>query len=238
MSWSQVSATLYRNSEFNWVIEQISGAWWFKPSEGYAIELSVNDVISILSSATFASDPLQTLSAVNALIAAETIVGAPPGIISAYAGGTAPSGWLECDGGAVSRATYAALFAAISTVYGPGNGTTTFNVPDLRGIQPRGTDSHGTLLYANGGVVTGPAQGAYFNDSVQGHFHTLQAYTSAAGYVQANELAQHQGVAPAATVTAPASPVQAPSTDGVNGAPRTGAETRGFSLGVKYIIKT
>jgi microcystin-dependent protein len=44
---------------------------------------------------------------------------------------TAPSGFLECDGSAVSRSTYAALFAVIGTTYGAGDGSTTFNVPDL-----------------------------------------------------------------------------------------------------------
>ncbi len=50
-----------------------------------------------------------------------------------YAGSTVPAGWLECDGSAVSRTTYAALFTAISTTWGAGNGSTTFNLPDMRG---------------------------------------------------------------------------------------------------------
>jgi hypothetical protein len=59
--------------------------------------------------------------------------GVPPGTMTAYGGTAAPTGWLLCDGAAVSRTTYAALFTAISTNYGVGNGSTTFNVPDLRG---------------------------------------------------------------------------------------------------------
>jgi len=66
---------------------------------------------------------------------------APPGAIMAYAASTAPTGWLLCDGSAVSRTTYATLFAAISTVWGTGDGSTTFNVPDLRGQFLRGYDS-------------------------------------------------------------------------------------------------
>lgn len=54
------------------------------------------------------------------------------GIISPYAGSAAPTGWLVCDGSAVSRATYADLFAITSTTYGAGDGSTTFNLPDLR----------------------------------------------------------------------------------------------------------
>jgi microcystin-dependent protein len=50
-----------------------------------------------------------------------------------YGGATAPTGWLLCDGSAVSRTTYAGLYAAIGTSYGTGDGSTTFNLPDLRG---------------------------------------------------------------------------------------------------------
>jgi microcystin-dependent protein len=60
-----------------------------------------------------------------------------------------PSGWLLCDGSAVSRTTYAALFAAIGTTYGAGNGSTTFNVPDLRGRTPVGADPTGVNLPDN-----------------------------------------------------------------------------------------
>ncbi len=55
------------------------------------------------------------------------------GFIAAYAGATVPTGWVECDGQAISRTTFAALFTAIGTAWGIGNGSTTFNVPDLRG---------------------------------------------------------------------------------------------------------
>ena len=62
-----------------------------------------------------------------------------PGIIKMYAGALPPNGWLFCDGSAVSRTTYAALFAVIGTAYGSGDGSTTFNLPDLRGRVPVGT---------------------------------------------------------------------------------------------------
>jgi len=60
------------------------------------------------------------------------------GIISMYGGATAPSGWLLCDGSAVSRTTYADLFTAISTSYGIGDNSTTFNLPNLKGRFPLG----------------------------------------------------------------------------------------------------
>lgn len=65
------------------------------------------------------------------------------GMLVPYAGGSAPSGWLLCYGQAISRTTYAALFSAIGTVYGSGDGSTTFNVPDLRGRVIAGQDDMG-----------------------------------------------------------------------------------------------
>ena len=65
------------------------------------------------------------------------------GMLVPYAGGSAPSGWLLCFGQAISRTTYAALFSAIGTTYGTGDGSTTFNVPDLRGRVIAGQDDMG-----------------------------------------------------------------------------------------------
>jgi microcystin-dependent protein len=62
----------------------------------------------------------------------------PVGAILAYGGEQPPAGWLACDGRAVSRSTYAPLFAAIGSQWGPGDGTATFNLPDLRGRAPIG----------------------------------------------------------------------------------------------------
>ena len=64
----------------------------------------------------------------------------PSGAVMYFAGQTAPAGWLKANGAAVSRTAYAALFAAIGTTYGTGDGRTTFNLPDLRGEFVRGWD--------------------------------------------------------------------------------------------------
>jgi microcystin-dependent protein len=66
------------------------------------------------------------------------VSGVPPGTITCFGGSTPPPGWLLADGSEVSRTQFADLFAAIGTAYGAGNGTTTFNVPDLRGRVPVG----------------------------------------------------------------------------------------------------
>jgi microcystin-dependent protein len=67
----------------------------------------------------------------------------PAGVIVPYGGTTEPTGWLFCYGQAISRTTYATLFAAISTTYGTGDGSTTFNLPDLRGRVVAGQDDMG-----------------------------------------------------------------------------------------------
>lgn len=71
-----------------------------------------------------------------------------PGMVFDYAGNTVPSGYLLCDGSAVSRTTYSALFSAIGTTWGAGDGSTTFNVPDLR---------RRATIGAGGTSVSGPA---------------------------------------------------------------------------------
>lgn len=76
--------------------------------------------------------------------------GNPSGSILIYGGATAPAGYLLCDGTAVSRTTYAALFAIISTTYGTGDGSTTFNVPNLKGNVPVGYDASQTEFNALG----------------------------------------------------------------------------------------
>ncbi|MDP1800919.1 MAG: phage tail protein [Bacteroidota bacterium] len=65
----------------------------------------------------------------------------PAGTVQYFANTTAPNGYLECNGAAVNRITYAELFAAIGITYGPGDGVTTFNLPDLRGEFVRGFDN-------------------------------------------------------------------------------------------------
>jgi microcystin-dependent protein len=67
----------------------------------------------------------------------------PVGVVVPFAGSTSPAGWLLCFGQAVSRTTYAGLFATISTTYGSGDGSTTFTLPDLRGRSVAGVDNMG-----------------------------------------------------------------------------------------------
>jgi microcystin-dependent protein len=88
----------------------------------------------------------------------------PAGAMMAYAGTTEPAGWLFCYGQAISRTTYARLFAAISTTHGTGDGSTTFNVPDIRGRVIAGQDDMGGTsadrLTGVSGSVNGDTMGA------------------------------------------------------------------------------
>ena len=89
---------------------------------------------------------------------------APVGSIISFAGSSAPTGWLLCFGQPVSRATYAALFAVVGTTYGAGDGSTTFNLPDLRGRAVAGKDDMGgsaaNRLTGTSGGVSGSVLGA------------------------------------------------------------------------------
>ena len=92
-------------------------------------------------------------------------VGAVPvGSVTAFAGSSAPAGWLICGGQAVSRSDYSGLFSVIGTTYGSGNGSTTFNIPDLRGRTVAGEDDMGgtaaNRLTAAGSGITGTTLGA------------------------------------------------------------------------------
>ena len=83
------------------------------------------------------------LAANKKFMIASNPVMCPIGMLAPYAGSTAPDGWLLCAGQAVSRSTYAGLFSVISTTYGVGDNSTTFNIPDLRGRVPVGEDDMG-----------------------------------------------------------------------------------------------
>ncbi len=158
----------------------------------------------------------------------------PTGVVSAFAGTTAPAGWLLCDGAAVSRATYATLFSAIGIAWGAGDETTTFNVPDLRGVGLVGSGDHGTATKANGTPYDGPDVGVIENDQMQGHYHNQYAgalIASGGGPDRALSATTNTNIRGADAI-------RDPIDDGVNDNPSTGDETRPAAAGVNFIIKT
>lgn len=85
----------------------------------------------------------------------EVETGVPTGCVQAFAGQTTPNGWLLCDGSAVSRVTYAKLFSVIGTSYGSGDGTSTFNLPNLIDKFVEGSVTSGTVKSAGLPNITG-----------------------------------------------------------------------------------
>jgi|SRR5210317_2060040 len=94
------------------------------------------------------------------------IEGIPTATIVPWSDSSVPSGFLECDGSAVSRSTYADLFAIVGTTYGAGNGSTTFNVPDLQdnvAVGKSGTKALASTGGANTVSSTGNVGGSTAN---------------------------------------------------------------------------
>lgn len=104
----------------------------------------------------------------------------PVGSISLFAGTTAPNGWLICDGSAVSRTTYANLFSVIGTTYGTGDGSTTFNIPDLQGRVPVGLDSSDTS-FDTIGETGGEKTHTLTTDEMPSHNHSLLGNSGTGG---------------------------------------------------------
>ena len=118
----------------------------------------------------------------------------PPGAIAEFGMTGAPTGWLLCEGAAVSRSTYSALFSAIGTTWGSGDGSSTFNVPDLRGYFLRG--------FANGSGEDpdrnsrsgGDNVGSTQSTQIQSHSHSIQIYrNSYYGYTPLSGNHHHRG---------------------------------------------
>ena len=136
-------------------------------------------------------DDTQLLQAIETLISGGgsvgggVMAGSEIGSVSAFAMPTPPSGWLVCDGSAISRTEYADLFATIGTLWGHGDEVSTFNLPDLRGEFVRGFDD-------GRGVDDGRAFGSSQLDEFKSHTHMASIYiglTNTAGN-------QHYATAP------------------------------------------
>ena len=102
----------------------------------------------------------------------------PIGAMVDYGGSVAPTSWLICDGSAISRSTYAALFAIISTAFGVGNGSTTFNIPDFRDKSALGTSITYSIGTSLGSVAHSHAVGTLSNDTAPTHSHSMSGTTA------------------------------------------------------------
>ena len=105
----------------------------------------------------------------------------PAGSMIMFGGAVAPTGWLFCDGAAVSRETYAALFAAIGVVWGAGDGSTTFNLPDARGRSAMGAGQGSSLTARTLGATLGEESHALTANENGTHKHPVNTAAVAAG---------------------------------------------------------
>lgn len=140
------------------------------------------------------------LPKVDAAVAARLM---PSGAVMPFAGSSAPTGWLLCAGQAISRTVYADLFAAIGVAHGAGDGSTTFNVPDLRGRAAFGLDNmggtaasrvtssvsgiNGVSLGATGGSEALQAHSHTATVTDPGHSHILQGTSGGTGGAYCNQ---------------------------------------------------
>ena len=136
------------------------------------------------------------------LTQAEIPVLTPTGAMTMFAGTSAPTGWLFCDGSAVSRSTYSGLFSILSTTFGVGDGSTTFNVPDMRGRVPVGVGTgvgggaSGTGAPTGGTALTAVPRAGWKGEETHlltapempSHTHGIQNWSGGSGGV-ANQLA-------------------------------------------------
>lgn len=119
---------------------------WLDPTLSYKFVLApANDTTPPTNPYWTVDNIVSPQSAILAALAAyeATLAGVPIGAMMPYGGTTAPTGWLLCFGQAISRTTYAALFAVIGVAYGAGDASTTFNLPDKRGRASIGADNMG-----------------------------------------------------------------------------------------------
>lgn len=187
------------------------------------VQDAIDEVVDEKQDTLVSGVNIKTVNSTSLLGSGDLLIqGVPTGAVSYFSSSSAPTGWLKSNGAAISRTTYSALFAAIGTTFGAGDGSTTFNVPDLRGEFMRGWDD-------GRGVDSGRGFGTAQADAFQGHRHRILLYPGSAvvGPKSGDNTPQYQvddGVLD-------------PITDGVNGTPRTAAETRPRNIALLACIK-
>ena len=221
------------------ILDARGEAWIWLGSGAYTIKITdANDVViktidgveasgaaavaAAAASAAAAAATAATLLSVADLYTLLENNRVPIGMVLPIGTITVPSGYLPCDGAAVSRTTYAGLFAVIGTTFGIGDGVTTFNVPEIRGEFIRGLDQ-------GRGIDAARAIGSAQTDAMQGHTHTINVHTGFTG-------AGGEGTDPGPWANGTPA-ISNPVSDGTNGTPRTAAETRPRNVALPYLIK-
>ncbi len=148
------------------------------PVPAQAIEDPQREIAAVIVAAGLtpsAGDLTQLLQAI------QSYAQVPTGVISDFGGAAAPAGYLLCNGAAVSRTTYAALFAVIATTYGVGDGATTFNVPDSRGRARIGVGTGSGLTNRVLGTNYGAETHVLSTAEMPSHTHTVPTRSTGPG---------------------------------------------------------
>lgn len=189
-----------------------------------AVQEEICEVIETAGLTLNKADNTQLLAAIQSLVGAALV-----GKVMMWFTGTAPTGWLALEGAAVSRTTYASLFAVIGTMYGVGDGSTTFNLPDMRGRFPRGWD-HGAGVDPDaasrtnrGDGTVGDYVGTKQADEYRSHDHQNKAVGSAINSTSVSTYAAYRD--------------NAPYLNALNTNVSGGNETRPTNINVMYIMK-
>jgi microcystin-dependent protein len=185
-----------------------------------------------VTSAKIATDAVTSAKIANGAVTQDklnsSVTLVPTGAVMPFAMNAAPSGWLAANGSAVSRTTYAALFAAIGTTYGAGDGNSTFTLPDLRGYFVRGSGTN----------VDGTASGTFGakqTDGVGSHNHTYN-YASATYQTITGENSW-PGTRPDHTLVNGVYPLSGGSASTSSQSPAGTTETRPRNIAMLYCIK-
>lgn len=145
-----------------------------KLAPGAIPSLTVDD--GSITSAKLGTDSVTTAKIANGAVTdAKLAVGlltVPTGSLFPYAGSSAPSGYFLCNGTAISRTTYSTLFGVLGVSYGAGDGSTTFNLPDLRGRVPVGLGTHGDV------DARSDNEGLGVGSRTPNHTHSNGSYTA------------------------------------------------------------
>lgn len=172
--------------------DTVNGVWDTLTSLTAETSLASGDQVVVADAS--ASNAAKKMTAANLAAGIQALLtNVPVGATIPYSGTSAPTGWLLCDGAAISRTTYSALFAVIGTTYGVGDGSTTFNIPDLRGRVVAGQDDMGgtsadRLTNQTGGLdgdtlgATGGSETHTLTEAqMPAHTHTYFKHTTTGG---------------------------------------------------------
>lgn len=210
-----------------------------------ATQLAVKAYLDAATGA-IATDYTTKLATLTGLIGEQGFVETPVGAIQPWAGGTSlPASYLLCDGSTVNRADYPDLFARLGTRWGSGNGSTTFHLPDFRGLFMRGRDigigrdtGAGSRTALHSGGAASDNVGSFQDNAFEAHTHGVtdpgHVHTSVNGHTRTIQ----QGGGTATSLVDGTPPANtANNTTGISLANAGGSETRPKNASVDFIIK-